>query len=184
MLLTLAVSGHRSLRDLVLPLDRLNVVSGANGSGKSSLYKVIRLLATIEDAFPGSSVVIGISDSGFFEVQMRQAGAAQAADGGGVSDGTLRYLLLVAALLSPRPPSLLVLNEPETSLHPSLIAPLGRLIGRAAEQSQLIVITHSQALAEALAADRDAISFTLAKELGETVVLDDHPRPRWAWPSR
>ncbi|WP_341484305.1 AAA family ATPase [Chelativorans petroleitrophicus] len=100
------------------------------------------------------------------------------------SDGTLRYLLLVAALLSPRPPSLLVLNEPETSLHPSLIAPLGRLIGRAAEQSQLIVITHSQALAEALAADRDAISFTLAKELGETVVLDDHPRPRWAWPSR
>lgn len=84
MLLTLAVSGHRSLRDLVLPLDRLNVVSGANGSGKSSLYKVIRLLATIEDAFPGSSVVIGISDSGFFEVQMRQAGAAQAADGGGV----------------------------------------------------------------------------------------------------
>lgn len=45
MLLTLAVSGYRSLRDLVLPLDRLNVVSGANGSGKSSLYKAIGLLA-------------------------------------------------------------------------------------------------------------------------------------------
>src|SRR5690606_27019325 len=40
-----AVSGYRSLRNLVLPLDRLNVVSGANGSGKSSLYKAIGLLA-------------------------------------------------------------------------------------------------------------------------------------------
>ncbi|MGE5766233.1 MAG: AAA family ATPase, partial [Bacteroidota bacterium] len=110
----------------------------------------------IEDAFPGSKVEI-ISESGHVSVAMRQHGLLRPLRAAELSDGTLRYLLLVAALLSPRPPSLLVLNEPETSLHPSLIAPLGRLIGRAAEQSQLIVITHSQALAEALAADRDAI---------------------------
>src|SRR5260370_3872916 len=41
---TVAISGYRSLRDLVLPLDRLNVVTGANGSGKSSLYRALRLL--------------------------------------------------------------------------------------------------------------------------------------------
>ena len=45
MLSTLAVRGYRSLRDLALPLGRLTVVSGANGTGKSSLYRALRLLA-------------------------------------------------------------------------------------------------------------------------------------------
>src|SRR6188508_1712253 len=45
MLHTLAIAGYRSLRELVLPLGRLNVVTGANGSGKSSLYRALRLLA-------------------------------------------------------------------------------------------------------------------------------------------
>src|ERR1700751_3074008 len=44
MIHTLAVSGYRSLRDLVLPLGQLNRVTGANGSGKSSLYRALRLL--------------------------------------------------------------------------------------------------------------------------------------------
>src|SRR5215217_1583032 len=47
MLNVLAVSGYRSLRDLVIPLDRLNLVIGANGSGKSNLYRALRLLAEI-----------------------------------------------------------------------------------------------------------------------------------------
>jgi predicted ATPase len=41
-----------------------------------------------------------------------------------LSDGTLRFLLWAAALLSPQAPSLMVLNEPETSLHPDLVGPL------------------------------------------------------------
>lgn len=45
MLTTLAVSNYRSLRKLVVPLQRLNVITGANGSGKSSLYRALRLLA-------------------------------------------------------------------------------------------------------------------------------------------
>ena len=45
MIRTLAVEGYRSLRHLVLPLDRLNLVTGANGAGKSSLYRSLRLLA-------------------------------------------------------------------------------------------------------------------------------------------
>src|SRR5687767_15832088 len=45
MLSTLAVSNYRSLRDLVVPLDRLNLVTGPNGSGKSNLYRALRLLA-------------------------------------------------------------------------------------------------------------------------------------------
>ena len=47
MLLTVAISGYRSLRNLVLPLEPLTVVTGANGSGKSSLYRALRLLADV-----------------------------------------------------------------------------------------------------------------------------------------
>ena len=47
MILTLAVSGYRSVRNLVLPLERLNVITGSNGAGKSSLYRALRLLADV-----------------------------------------------------------------------------------------------------------------------------------------
>ena len=43
----LCISGYRSLRDVRLQLDALTVVTGANGSGKSSLYRALRLLADI-----------------------------------------------------------------------------------------------------------------------------------------
>src|SRR5215467_10411295 len=45
MLSLLAISNYRSLRKLIVPLHRLNVVTGANGSGKSNLYRALRLLA-------------------------------------------------------------------------------------------------------------------------------------------
>jgi predicted ATPase len=45
MLTTLAIAGYRSLRELIVPLGRLNVITGANGSGKSSVYRALRLLA-------------------------------------------------------------------------------------------------------------------------------------------
>ena len=64
---------------------------------------------------------------------------------GELSDGTLRYLCLMAALLSPRPPPFLALNEPEMSLHPDLLGPLSRLIVEAAKNSQIWVTTHADA---------------------------------------
>src|SRR5688572_32226117 len=47
MLTALAVSGYRSLRDVVVPLAGLNLVTGPNGSGKSNLYRALRLLADV-----------------------------------------------------------------------------------------------------------------------------------------
>ena len=64
-------------------------------------------------------------------VRMEMPGIHRPLEAGELSDGTLRYLALVAALLSPRPPELLALNEPETSLHQQLLSPLGRLIAYA-----------------------------------------------------
>ena len=69
-----------------------------------------------------------------------------------MSDGTLRYLALVAALLSPRPAPLLAFNEPESSLHPDMLPALAEFFVKAAERSQVWVTTHSEALAAALTA--------------------------------
>ena len=55
MLTALAIANYRSIRHMVLPLGRLNVVTGANGSGKSNLYKALRLLS---DAARGASTII------------------------------------------------------------------------------------------------------------------------------
>lgn len=143
------------------------------------------LAETIEDAFPGSSVETNVSQ-GWFEIAMRQHGLLRPLKAAELSDGTIRYLLLVAALLTPRPPGLMVLNEPETSLHPDLIPALGRLIMRAAKRSQVIVVSHNSRLVEALRDGGDASFIELAKEFGETSVANQSrlDKPRWEWPKR
>jgi predicted ATPase len=85
-----------------------------------------------------------------------------------LSDGTLRYLALVAALLTPRPPALLVLNEPETSLHPGLITPLADLVAGVPSETQLLVVTHSDRLAEAIEASCGGVVRRLISYVGET----------------
>ena len=83
-----------------------------------------------------------------------------------LSDGTLRYLLLVAALLTPRPPSMMVLNEPETSLHPDLLPALARLIRHAAQHCQVWVVSHAPRLVAALEEDEACHSIRLEKISG------------------
>ena len=136
----------------------------------------------IEDAFPGSSVSVAADDS-LFEVVMQQQGLLRPLRAAELSDGTLRYLLLVTALLTPRAPSLLVLNEPETSLHPDLLPPLARLIAQAARRAQVIVVSHAKPLVEALAREDDCALIALEKRLGETLAPGVEP-PAWAWPKR
>ena len=136
----------------------------------------------IEDAFPGSTLEV-INAGGYFEIAMRQHGLLRPLTAAELSDGTLRYFLLVAALLSPRPPELMVLNEPEGSLHPDLLAPLARLVEQAAKRSQIIVVTHAAQLVLELATAPAARLIRLEKQFGETMVEGD-ARPKWSWPSR
>ena len=74
---------------------------------------------------------------------MTQPGLKRPLSAAELSDGTLTFLLLVAAAHATRPPDLLVLNEPESSLHPSLMPAVGALIASAAERSQVLVVTHA-----------------------------------------
>src|ERR1700730_11505087 len=140
------------------------------------------LTMTLEDAFPGSRLSVA-AQNGRFELLLQQHGLLRTLSAAELSDGTLRYLLWAAALLTPRPPELMVLNEPETSLHPDLLGPLARLIEQAANQSQIIVVTHAPTLVGDLAPAPAARLIRLEKQLGETMVAGD-ARPKWAWPSR
>ncbi len=139
----------------------------------------------VDDAFPGARVEIAV-DKGRFEVLMHQPGLLRPLQAAELSDGTLRYLLLLAALMTPRVPPLLVLNEPETSLHPDLLPALGRLIGSAASRTQVVVVTHAARLVTSLASQSDCLALTLRKSLGETSIegIAKLEKPRWQWPSR
>src|SRR4030081_2000467 len=124
-------------RDLAAALQTINEVGQSQ-----DLHEAIR------QAFPGASLEIEHDeDNGMFAVLLRMPGLRRPLRARELSDGTLRYLCLLAALLSPRPPALLALNEPETSLHPDLLEPVAQLLASAAGRTQLLVTTHSDALA-------------------------------------
>ena len=116
---------------------------------------------------------------------MKQYGLLRPLRTAELSEGTLRYLLLAAALLTPRPPPLMVLNEPEANLHPDLLKPLARLIARAARDSQILVVSHAEQLISELEIEADCTRIRLQKRLGETLAeQDDADSPSWTWPSR
>src|SRR5215475_867487 len=132
-------------------------VLGDDGADLAAAIATIReigdaqaLEAAVADAFPGGRLRVEI-EAGRFALAMEQHGLLRPLASGELSDGTLRYLLWIAALLTPRPPGLMVLNEPETSLHPDLLGPLARLIAEASRHAQILVVTHAAPLISALA---------------------------------
>lgn len=176
---------------------RTPVLSDDGGDLAAAVQTIIEagfddLPRAVADAFDGATVSVAVND-GLFELQLHQRGMLRPLRAAELSDGTLRFLLWAAALLSPRPPSLMVLNEPETSLHPDLVRPLATLIATAATQTQVVVVTHSRALLEFLdttpVADEErgrAVEVELYKQWGETKVagLGLLTTPAWHWGNR
>jgi predicted ATPase len=145
----------------------------------------------IDLAFPGSRIAVESEGGGRLGLRLHQHGLLRPLGVAELSDGTLRYLLWAAALLAPRPAGLLVLNEPETSLHWELLVPLAQLITAAAARSQVIVVSHSQVLINALhrtteEAETLTSTIELVKDFGETRVAGREPLdgPAWRWPKR
>lgn len=164
---------HHDGRDLAAALQTILEIGDANA-----------LANAISDAFPGATLGITVQSDGRFAVELNQQGLLRPLTGSELSDGTFRYLLWVAALLTPRPPSLMVLNEPETSLHPDLLPALARLIIQVSSKTQVWVISHANRLVTALHESPHCHRIELEKELGQTLVkglglLDE---PAWYWP--
>lgn len=149
------------------------IEAGADGS----------LNAAVDDAFPGSQVSIETT-AGVFRLLLRQPGLLRPLATSELSDGTLRYLLLCAALLPTNPPPLVVLNEPEASLHESLIAPLGALIIAAARHTQVIVVTHSAQLQSVLRSAGMSIELESTGYGTQVVGQGRLDAPLWHWPTR
>ena len=134
----------------------------------SEIGDVRALHGAIERAFPGTTLHL-VAENGRFAFQLHTPGVLRPLDALELSDGTLRYICLVAALLSPRPPPFLALNEPETSLHPELLQPLAELVVSASRRSQIFLTTHSELLADRLGAV-GVERLQLVKSEGETEI--------------
>jgi len=142
------------------------------------------LQRAVSDAFPGARLNIQPLQGGRFAIEFYQEGLLRPLSAEELSDGTLRYLLLIAALLTPRPPTMMVLNEPETSLHPDLLPALARLIIQASQHCQVWVVSHASRLIAALQQDEGCNSIVLEKVLGETRIVGQGilDAPAWHWP--
>lgn len=84
-----------------------------------------------------------------------------------LSDGTLRYLCLLAVLCDPAPPPLICIEEPELGLHPDIIPKLADHLVSASERTQLIVTTHSDILVDAMT-ERPQVVVVCEKHDGKT----------------
>jgi predicted ATPase len=142
------------------------------------------LSSAISAAFPGAALVVHPVD-GRLEVHLRMPGVTRTVTARELSDGTLRYLALIAALLAPQPASVLVLEDPETSLHEALHAPLASLVAQIAKRLQVIVITRSTSLAHAIGAAANVSPHVLTRREGSTQLArsgddeyDDEPTNR------
>ena len=87
-----------------------------------------------------------------------------------LSDGTLRYLCLLAILCDPAPPSLICIEEPELGLHPDVLPTLAELLKEASERCQLIVTTHSDVLVDAMTDQPESV--VVAEKMGQGTTLE------------
>ncbi|WP_414567616.1 AAA family ATPase [Nostoc sp. CCY 9925] len=87
---------------------------------------------------------------GTVQIFIREEGLIQPIPANRLSDGTLRYLFLMALLLDPTPPPLICIEEPEIGLHPDILPTIAEMLIQASGRTQIIVTTHSDALVSAL----------------------------------
>lgn len=97
-----------------------------------------------------------------------------------LSDGTLRYLCLLAILCDPDPPPLICIEEPELGLHPDILPKVADLLVSASARTQLIVTTHSDLLVDAMTNQPEVI-LICEKHEGQTVTRRLNNKRLEAW---
>jgi len=133
-----------------LGYDAWNLSAFLYGLRESHLQTYELIKSTVQRIVPYLEDIDFDIEEGGSEHQVRliwkQHGSQYRFTAGHLSDGTIRFLCLVTALLQPKPPSLIVLDEPELGLHPEAISLLGGLIRSASNRFQVIVATQSPSL--------------------------------------
>ncbi len=125
--------------------------------------EILTALKTLNDDITDLYVVVGDGKVLLYLVESdgREIPASR------LSDGTLRYLSLLAILLHPTPPPIVAIEEPELGLHPDVMPQIAELLVDAATRTQLVVTTHARLLIDALTGHASSV-IVCAKERGES----------------
>ena len=116
-----------------------------------------RLNDTLRRFFPRFERLSTRISGGTVQFYLHESGFRTPIPATRLSDGTIRFVALLASLLSAAPPPLLCIEEPELGLHPDAVALLADLLVEASKRMQLIVTTHSDALVSALSNQPEAV---------------------------
>lgn len=138
---------------------------------------------SLKQLYSGIEDLDFVIDGGTVQLFLEEAGGRQI-PATRLSDGTLRYLCLLAILLHPEPPPLVVIEEPELGLHPDVLPHLAELLEKASKRTQLVITTHSRDLIDCLADQPEAV-VVCEKRNGESYFerLDRDRLKIWAGPS-
>ncbi len=141
--------------NLGLVLSRLKRTPSAKASIIQGLQDLYDGVTDFDPIVEGGSVQVFLTEGNFTVPATR------------LSDGTLRYLCLLAILCDPTPPPLICIEEPELGLHPDVLPKLADLLIQASLRTQLIVTTHSDVLVDCMT-DRPEAVIVCEKESGQT----------------
>lgn len=114
---------------------------------KKSPQVKAKLLTHLRELAPGFDDFEVTPEGGMLQLYLMEG--RRQIPAGRLSDGTLRYLALLAILLDPEPPPLLLIEEPELALHPDVLPTLRDLMLEASERTQIIATTHSPSFLDA-----------------------------------
>lgn len=156
--------------NLGLMLNRLRRDAEAKRNVLENLQQLYEGIEDYEVFIEGGTVQIFFQESGFKD----SIPATR------LSDGTLRYLCLLAILCHPSPPPLVCIEEPELGLHPDVLPTIARLLKNAAQRTQLIVTTHSDILLDGFTDQPEAV-IVCEKREGSTIMqrLDRDALQAW-----
>jgi predicted ATPase len=103
------------------------------------------------------------------QLRVRWRSLSQATSAADLSDGTLRFLFLLAILANPDPPGVIAIDEPETGLHPSMMPIIAEYAEEASRRCQVILTTHSAELLDAFTRPRPTTTVARLED-GQTVL--------------
>lgn len=154
--------------NLGLILNRLRRDSKAKSIVLENLQQLYSGIEDYDVSIEGGTVQVFLVESGFTIPATR------------LSDGTLRFLCLLAILCHPDPPPLVCIEEPELGLHPDLLPTIARLLKTASTHTQIIVTTHSDILVDELTDDPESV-VVCEKPEGQTKMkrLDSKELSSW-----
>lgn len=137
-----------------------------------------RLIEGLRELAPGFDDLNVVPEGGLLQLYLTES--RNSIPTRRLSDGTLRYLCLLAILLDPDPPPLVVIEEPELGLHPDILPTLRDLMVAASEKMQLVITTHSTQFVDAMTAYADSV-LICEKRDGSTLLsrLTQEEVDRW-----